>query len=1085
MPLDCGGEKHHPGNTRSLSLSLSLSHSHQHQNTHLHQVSPSLPACVSLPVPLALLPHISRSPVTVLFCAFLRATMANNPPFSGAMGPPLRPPLVGSVGPPQNLPPPIPSQFRPMVPVHPSQQFVPAASQQYQPVGPGVSALNIALPPPPPQAPHVQFSQPMQQAPVRPVPPTHIPQMSQAVPLPTVQASVHMASGMPQPVQNMQAPSYIPASGNQGMPLPPSYTFVQPSYSQHQLNANVATQYQPVSQMNPLNIPGVGQNLTPSGIQSSASVTPVQPSGQPSSFLASVNLVATVKPKSSSQSSSDWLEHTSADGRRYYYNKKTRRSTWEKPVELMTPLEKADATTDWKEYTSPDGRKYYYNKVTRQSKWSIPEELKLARERIEKESCTETQEAAASNTNSQAPDATSAVVSSPISVVPVDAPAPPVAPALGSSPLPLGSNAAEVQSPAESLSGSAAGAISGNTNTPASADATRIDSNAVSVKEAVDSDQNAAVHDAEETNKSSGVVVNVNLAASDEKPVEQELLYSSKLEAKNAFKALLESANVASDWTWEQAMRVIINDKRYGSLRTLGERKQAFNEYLSQRKKQEAEERRAKHKKAREEFRKMLEECNELTSTTKWSKAVSMFGDDERFNTVERARDREDLFDDYMAELEKKERAKAAEEHKRNIMEYRKFLESRDFIKASSQWRKVQDRLETDERCSRLDKIDRLETFQEYVRDLEKEEEEQRKIQKEEIRKAERKNRDEFRKLMEEHVAAGTLTAKTLWREYHSKVKDLPAYLAVSSNSSGSTPKELFEDVAEELQKQYEEDKTRIKDAVKLGKVALSSTWTVEDLKAAIEKEISSPPLGETNLKLVFDELLERVREKEEKEAKRRKRLGDEFFNLLCSLKDITGSSKWEDSIPFFEDSEEYRSIADEAFLREIFEEYVTQLKEKEKERERKRKEEKARKEKEREKEKRSKERREKERRRAKERGKEQVEKDESDSDSYDLNEISVSSEKKSSGKGKDKKHRKRHQDADDDASLGKNGKDHSRDSHRHSSDRKKSRQMDQYVDPPESDDESRHKRCKRDYLNGSRRRSESEELEDGELGNW
>lgn len=70
----------------------------------------------------------------------------------------------------------------------------------------------------------------------------------------------------------------------------------------------------------------------------------------------------------------------------------------------------------------------------------------------------------------------------------------------------------------------------------------------------------------------------------------------------------------------------------------------------------------------------------------------------------------------------------------------------------NSQWRKVQDRLEDDERCSRLEKIDRLEIFQvsarlwlflltetlclylmlcqEYIRDLEREEEEQRKIQK-------------------------------------------------------------------------------------------------------------------------------------------------------------------------------------------------------------------------------------------------------------------------------------------------------------------------------------------------------------------
>lgn len=38
------------------------------------------------------------------------------------------------------------------------------------------------------------------------------------------------------------------------------------------------------------------------------------------------------------------------------------------------------------------------------------------------------------------------------------------------------------------------------------------------------------------------------------------------------------------------------------------------------------------------------------------------------------------------------------------------------------------------------------------------------------LRRGERKNRDAFRKLLEEHVAAGILTAKTQWREYCLKV---------------------------------------------------------------------------------------------------------------------------------------------------------------------------------------------------------------------------------------------------------------------------------------------------------------------------
>lgn len=80
------------------------------------------------------------------------------------------------------------------------------------------------------------------------------------------------------------------------------------------------------------------------------------------------------------------------------------------------------------------------------------------------------------------------------------------------------------------------------------------------------------------------------------------------------------------------------------------------------------------------------------------------------------------------------------EEHKRHKMEYLEFLKSCDFIKvsffilyffkslsiivdsnhdafifayqASSQWRKVQHRLEADERCLRLEKIERFEIFQ-------------------------------------------------------------------------------------------------------------------------------------------------------------------------------------------------------------------------------------------------------------------------------------------------------------------------------------------------------------------------------------
>ncbi|KAH9655528.1 pre-mRNA-processing protein 40A [Citrus sinensis] len=745
--------------------------------------------------------------------------MANNAPYSGA-------------------------QFRPAVPAPQSQQYVPVASQHFPPAGQGVSVMNAGLPS---QNMQPQFPQLMHQLPARPgqPAPSHGPPPPQVVPLPNAQQSNHIASGSSLPQANVQAPtSYASSLGGLARPFSASYTFAPSSYGQPQgtVNVNTGNQYQPMSQMHVPSNPAGGQ-LGVSISQSTS--TPLQHTHEQVAANTAPTMASTFQPKSAEVAQTDWIEHTAADGRRYYYNKRTRQSTWDKPLELMTPIERADAASDWKEFTSPDGRKYYYNKVTKQSKWSIPDELKLAREQAERASTKGTQSEASPNlqtSNSVPSSAVTAspnadissstvqvVASSPVSVVPIIAASsiqPAMVSASSASPVIASSVAVSADgiqttvdalTPMISVSSSVGDAVTVNTDTE-----TKNYSSNLPASNVVAAAVEVPAQETEEMRKDAvtGEKIGDEL---EEKTVGQEhLAYANKLEAKNAFKALLESANVGSDWSWDQAMQAIINDRRYGALKTLGERKQAFNEYLGQRKKQEAEERRFKLKKAREDYKKMLEESVELTSSTRWSKAVTMFENDERFKALDRERDRRDLFDDHLEELRQKERAKAQEERRQHLIEYRQFLESCDFIKASTQWRKVQDRLEADERCSRLEKIDRLEIFKEYIIDLEKEEEEQRKIQKEVLRRAERKNRDEFRKLLEGDVASGTLTAKTHWRDYCMKVKDLHAYMAVASNTSGSTPKDLFEDVAEELQKQYQEDKTRIKDAVKLKKFVVN-----------------------------------------------------------------------------------------------------------------------------------------------------------------------------------------------------------------------------------------------------------------------
>ncbi|KAJ2033938.1 U1 snRNP protein [Coemansia sp. S16] len=66
-----------------------------------------------------------------------------------------------------------------------------------------------------------------------------------------------------------------------------------------------------------------------------------------------------------------WVEYKAPDGRVYYFNPATKKTTWEKPDELKSEQERLSV---WKEYAK-DGRTYWYNTETKKSTWTRPAEL--------------------------------------------------------------------------------------------------------------------------------------------------------------------------------------------------------------------------------------------------------------------------------------------------------------------------------------------------------------------------------------------------------------------------------------------------------------------------------------------------------------------------------------------------------------------------------------------------------------------------------------------------------------------------------------------------------------------------------------
>lgn len=80
-----------------------------------------------------------------------------------------------------------------------------------------------------------------------------------------------------------------------------------------------------------------------------------------------------------------------------------------------------------------------------------------------------------------------------------------------------------------------------------------------------------------------------------------------------------------------------------------------FEQFVKERAEEERKEKRQRQKLYREQFRKLLEEFVSSSRIT-YSELSQKHGKDSRFRNIERSRDREAYFNEYITELKKKER---------------------------------------------------------------------------------------------------------------------------------------------------------------------------------------------------------------------------------------------------------------------------------------------------------------------------------------------------------------------------------------------------------------------------------------------
>nr|XP_055071334.1 pre-mRNA-processing factor 40 homolog A isoform X1 [Misgurnus anguillicaudatus] len=709
---------------------------------------------------------------------------------------------------------------------------------------------------------------------------------SQAPPFPGVPPS-----GIPPPF--MGPPGIPPHFPPMGMPpmgqRPPSMTPMPPGIMPPMMPPMGAPPMGQIPSMMPPMMPGMmlpprmpAASVQPTGPPGVSPVEPAAPAAPGTTSTTSTESSPDEQPKKKSV----WTEHKSLDGKTYYYNTETKQSTWEKPDELKSPAEQMLSKCPWKEYKSDTGKPYYYNSQTKESRWTKPKELEDLEAMIKAEEN--------GTADIVAPGTTTPALTTPIE-------------------------------------SSVAMAAVAETET-VMATVTTEEQPALVPVQAAEVSNDVPVNSTEET--PSVETLPSNDTSKEERPelVKKVYKWNTKEEAKQAFKELLKEKGVSSNASWEQAMKLIINDPRYSALPKLSEKKQAFNAYKVQTEKEEKEEARIKYKESKETFQRFLENHEKMTSTTRYKKAEQMFNDLEVWSCVPE-RDRLEIYEDVLFYLAKKEKEQAKQLRKRNWEALKNILDNMANVTYRTTWSEAQQYLldnptfAEDEELQNMDKEDALICFEEHIRALEKEEEDEKQKTLLRERRRQRKNREAFQKFLDELHDHGQLHSMSAWMEMYPTVS---ADIRFNNmlGQPGSTPLDLFKFYVEDLKARYHDEKRIIKDILKDKGFLVEINTSFEDFGSVISSDKRATTLDAGNIKLAFNSLLEkaeaREREREKEEARKMKRKEAAFKSMLKqATPPLEPETTWEGVRERFLKEPAFEDVTLESERKRIFKDFM------------------------------------------------------------------------------------------------------------------------------------------------------------------
>ncbi|KAF9902086.1 hypothetical protein EC991_005292 [Linnemannia zychae] len=647
-----------------------------------------------------------------------------------------------------------------------------------------------------------------------------------------------------------------------------------------------------------------------------------------------------------------WTEYTHQDGRKYYYHTVTKQTVWQKPDELKTPKELALEACPWKEYSTPEGKKYYHNAKSSETVWTAPEEYKTLFDELAEETKAKGKASGSAAASTSGSNATSTTATTPASTATAAAssttavvtPAP-VTPMTSLPVRPLTPNSSSTVSIPSPLRHQAIPPASHQQHQHQHQQSGR-DLNGAA---AFMPHQNSSFRQPPFPNQQGArpprfqqTYVNMNQSIPRPSVQDSEVThtpeFSTKQEAEDAFKGLLKDTGVTSTWTWEQTMRAVVTNPMYRALKTTAERKTAFQEYVDDCRVQERKEEKERQQKQKQDLLDFLKSSDKVTHASRYTTVSRLFAEEAAFKAIEDDRLRFSIFDSYVGELIRQEKEEARQRRKAGMSALLSLYQSMNGINLLTRWSHAQELLHESKEfkdsdvMSGLNKVDQLSVFEDHIKQLEKEYD-QNRIRERVLRKrTERKRREAFKELLTELRTTGQLNARSCWMQIHPLIKEDPRYISILGQP-GSTPMELFWDLIEDLDERLYQDRKMIQNVLTSMDYQVQPETTFDKFQAVVSKQEKAADILTEDLKLIFEQLLGKAIHHSKEEKRRQEKLArkkaESFRFMLKSLDPVvTVDSTWDDVKVKAESTTEYASLETDEKRKEIFDRYIERLKE-------------------------------------------------------------------------------------------------------------------------------------------------------------